>query len=132
MDKFDSAEDTYKDVPYRKDCAEWFYFAAKGGEWTESMSWLSQYGSHCDWYGVKCSGQNTNVLVTITLLLPTNIIVFLHRLPWLHSLSLTYIFILRVEVPIADPSTDYTNHSEGYPRWPSIARDLVSTGALFQ
>ena len=39
---------------------------------------------------------------TITSLMPTNNIFFLHQLSWLHSPSLTYIFILRIKILIAD------------------------------
>ena len=55
LDKFDSAKDT-RLCPAERTALSIFYEAAKGGEWTESQNWLSQYSSHCDWHGVTCSG----------------------------------------------------------------------------
>ena len=55
MDKFDSAKDA-RLCPAERTALSTFYEAAKGREWTENTNWLSQYDSHCDWYGVTCTG----------------------------------------------------------------------------
>ena len=53
MEDFDSAKDA-RLCPAERTALSTFYKAAKGAEWTTSANWLSQYGSHCGWYGVEC------------------------------------------------------------------------------
>ena len=53
-DKVDSAKDT-RLCPAERTALSAFFIAAKGAEWTTNTKWLSQYDSHCDWYGVECN-----------------------------------------------------------------------------
>lgn len=48
--------------PPERNALRKFYHSAKGGEWTESTSWLDQVTSHCEWYGVTCEEGNTTRL----------------------------------------------------------------------
>jgi len=51
---FDSANDP-RLCPSERTALSVFYDSAKGQEWTEKTNWMSQFNSHCSWYGVNCS-----------------------------------------------------------------------------
>ncbi|EJK49650.1 hypothetical protein THAOC_31450 [Thalassiosira oceanica] len=42
-----------------------FYNEAKGLEWTESLSWLDDYNSHCLWKGVTCDDEDRTIKIEL-------------------------------------------------------------------
>ena len=64
LDGFDLVKDE-RLCPSERTALSSFYLAAKGREWTESKNWMSQYMSHCLWYGVECSEANETVKLNL-------------------------------------------------------------------
>jgi len=61
---FDRINDVMMCPPERNALRE-FYYSTKGQEWTESTNWISQYKSHCSWYGVSCDDSNKTVTLDL-------------------------------------------------------------------
>jgi hypothetical protein len=64
LEGFDSVNDVLL-CPLERNALYEFYTGAKGQEWTVSKDWLSQYDSHCMWYGVMCSEMNETIALRL-------------------------------------------------------------------
>ena len=65
LDGFDSIKDA-RLCPSERTALSSFYLAAKGREWIECELLMSQYESHCSWYGVECTKANKTVKLNLT------------------------------------------------------------------
>ena len=48
--------------PIERTGLSYFYYDAKGGEWTNGTNWNHEYASHCHWKGVKCEDDRVTEL----------------------------------------------------------------------
>ncbi len=62
---FDLGTDPYF-CPLERNILAEFYYLAKGGEWTESISWVDEYESHCQWMNVTCDERNNVVMIELS------------------------------------------------------------------
>ncbi|KAL7552708.1 hypothetical protein ACHAWF_015942 [Thalassiosira exigua] len=51
--------------PPERNALKDIYESAKGREWTNSSNWVSQYGSHCFWHGIRCDASNSTTNLTL-------------------------------------------------------------------
>ena len=59
--EFDLATDTELCPVERKALSD-FYYSTKGTEWTDSVNWLDEFSSYCDWKGVTCDEDKKHVI----------------------------------------------------------------------
>ena len=61
VEEFDLVNDEIL-CPIQRNALSDFYDSAKGSEWTNSINWLDEYESYCDWHGVTCDDDKYNVI----------------------------------------------------------------------
>ena len=61
VNDFDLENDTTLCPPERNALGD-FYNLAKGADWTNSLNWMDEYESYCEWHGVSCDDDNNYVM----------------------------------------------------------------------
>ena len=60
VNEFDLTNDTTLCPPERNDLSD-FHDSAKGADWTNATNWMDEYIRYCDWKGVTCDDNKSQV-----------------------------------------------------------------------